>query len=99
LIRRTCIAVSETILEMRGITKTFPGVKALREVSMSVNRGEIHAICGENGAGKSTLMKVLSGVYPHGSFDGSILFKGQEVRFHSIGDSEAAGIVIIHQEL
>ncbi len=91
--------MSDTILEMRGITKTFPGVKALRDVSLSVRRGEIHAICGENGAGKSTLMKVLSGVYPHGTFEGTILLDGDEVRFHSIGDSEAAGIAIIHQEL
>jgi putative multiple sugar transport system ATP-binding protein len=91
--------MSDTILEMRGITKTFPGVKALRDVSLSVRRGEIHAICGENGAGKSTLMKVLSGVYPHGSFEGTILLDGDEVRFHSITDSEAAGIAIIHQEL
>jgi len=93
------MGMSDTILEMRGITKTFPGVKALRDVSLSVRRGEIHAICGENGAGKSTLMKVLSGVYPHGSFDGTILLDGEEVTFHSISDSEAAGIAIIHQEL
>src|SRR5690242_6350295 len=91
--------MSDVILEMRSITKTFPGVKALQDVSMSVERGEIHAICGENGAGKSTLMKVLSGVYPHGTYDGSILFEGAEVQFGSINDSEAKGIVIIHQEL
>ncbi|WP_056588228.1 multiple monosaccharide ABC transporter ATP-binding protein [Cellulomonas sp. Leaf334] len=84
---------------MQAITKTFPGVKALQDVSMSVERGEIHAICGENGAGKSTLMKVLSGVYPHGTYEGSILFEGDEVQFGSINDSEAKGIVIIHQEL
>jgi putative multiple sugar transport system ATP-binding protein len=84
---------------MQGITKTFPGVKALQDVSMSVARGEIHAICGENGAGKSTLMKVLSGVYPHGTYDGAILFEGDEVQFGSINDSESKGIVIIHQEL
>jgi putative multiple sugar transport system ATP-binding protein len=87
------------ILEMRSITKEFPGVKALSDVSLTVSRGEIHAICGENGAGKSTLMKVLSGVYPHGSYKGEIIYDGEEVRFASINDSEAKGIVIIHQEL
>src|SRR5271155_1546397 len=87
------------ILEMRGITKTFPGVIALREVNLSVREGEIHAICGENGAGKSTLMKVLSGVYPHGSYEGQIVFQGQERRFSRIADSEHLGIIIIHQEL
>src|SRR5215204_5933624 len=87
------------ILEMRSITKEFPGVKALDNVSLRVKAGEIHAICGENGAGKSTLMKVLSGVYPHGTYEGSILFEGDEVQFGSINDSEAKGIVIIHQEL
>ena len=91
--------MANPILEMQAITKTFPGVKALQDVSMSVERGEIHAICGENGAGKSTLMKVLSGVYPHGTYDGEILFEGEEVQFGSINDSEAKGIVIIHQEL
>ncbi len=88
-----------TILEMRSITKTFPGVKALQDVNLTVRRGEIHAICGENGAGKSTLMKVLSGVYPHGTYDGAIVFEGEEVEFGSINDSEGRGIVIIHQEL
>ena len=91
--------MSDDILEMRGITKTFPGVKALQEVNLSVRRGEIHAICGENGAGKSTLMKVLSGVYPHGSYDGEIYFEGQLCEFSQIRDSEQRGIVIIHQEL
>src|SRR5690625_6746861 len=91
--------MSDFILEMRGITKTFPGVKALQDVNLKVRRGEIHAICGENGAGKSTLMKVLSGVYPHGSYEGEIFFEGEEVRFSSINDSEARGIVIIHQQL
>ncbi|KUG53474.1 ABC transporter ATP-binding protein [Serinicoccus chungangensis] len=91
--------MSDTILEMRGITKTFPGVKALEDVTLEVRRGEIHAICGENGAGKSTLMKVLSGVYPHGTYDGDILLEGESVRFSSINDSEASGVVIIHQEL
>ena len=91
--------MSQPILEMRSITKEFPGVKALSDVSLTVNRGDIHAICGENGAGKSTLMKVLSGVYPHGSYDGDIIFEGQVVEYKSIRHSEAAGIVIIHQEL
>ncbi|RSM56365.1 ABC transporter ATP-binding protein [Amycolatopsis sp. WAC 01376] len=84
---------------MRGITKTFPGVKALQDVNLSVRRGEIHAICGENGAGKSTLMKVLSGVYAHGSYDGEIVFDGEPCAFSAIRDSERRGIVIIHQEL
>ncbi|MGY5764301.1 ATP-binding cassette domain-containing protein [Brachybacterium sp. DNPG3] len=87
------------ILEMRSITKLFPGVRALDEVTMSVRRGDIHAICGENGAGKSTLMKVLSGVYPHGSYSGQIVFEGEEMAFRDIKSSEAVGIVIIHQEL
>ncbi|MFC2969601.1 multiple monosaccharide ABC transporter ATP-binding protein [Acidimangrovimonas pyrenivorans] len=87
------------ILEMRGITKTFPGVKALDDVTFQVMPGEIHALVGENGAGKSTLMKVLSGVYPHGSYDGEILFEGQPMAFGGIHDSEARGIIIIHQEL
>ncbi|HMM95646.1 multiple monosaccharide ABC transporter ATP-binding protein [Phycicoccus sp.] len=89
----------EVILEMRHITKEFPGVKALSDVDMTVRRGEIHAICGENGAGKSTLMKVLSGVHPHGSYTGEILWNGHPAQFSTIRDSEHAGIVIIHQEL
>ncbi|WP_448614752.1 multiple monosaccharide ABC transporter ATP-binding protein [Modestobacter sp. URMC 112] len=91
--------MDDHILEMRSITKTFPGVKALEDVSLAVRRGEIHAICGENGAGKSTLMKVLSGVYPAGSYDGEIVFDGQTCQFGGIRDSEHVGIVIIHQEL
>ena len=87
------------VLEMRSITKTFPGVKALDQVQMVVHQGEIHAICGENGAGKSTLMKILSGVYPHGTYSGEIVYQGEEVRFKDIKSSERAGIVIIHQEL
>jgi putative multiple sugar transport system ATP-binding protein len=87
------------ILEMREITKTFPGVKALDNVNITVKAGEIHALVGENGAGKSTLMKVLSGVYPHGSYSGSIVYEGEERRFKGIADSEALGIIIIHQEL
>jgi putative multiple sugar transport system ATP-binding protein len=91
--------MTDNILEMRGITKTFPGVKALSNVTLGVARGEVHAICGENGAGKSTLMKVLSGVYPYGTYDGEIVFEGEEVQFRNLRDSEARGIVIIHQEL
>ncbi|MCC2316778.1 multiple monosaccharide ABC transporter ATP-binding protein [Cellulomonas chengniuliangii] len=91
--------MSDHILEMHSITKTFPGVKALQDVTLNVRRGEIHAICGENGAGKSTLMKVLSGLYPAGSYDGDIVFDGEKVEFGSINDSEDKGIVIIHQEL
>jgi len=91
--------MSDNILEMRSITKTFPGVKALENVTLNVKRGEIHAICGENGAGKSTLMKVLSGVYPHGTYSGDIVFDGKVEEFGSINDSEERGIVIIHQEL
>ncbi|MGN6324316.1 multiple monosaccharide ABC transporter ATP-binding protein [Pseudolysinimonas sp.] len=84
---------------MRSITKEFPGVKALSDVSMTVKAGEIHAIAGENGAGKSTLMKVLSGVYPFGTYEGDIVYNGQVQRFANIKQSEQAGIVIIHQEL
>ncbi len=87
------------LLEMRAITKTFPGVKALDKVDLVVREGEIHAICGENGAGKSTLMKVLSGVYPAGSYDGEIVYDGTTAAFRSIRDSEDRGIIIIHQEL
>ncbi|MCO1338829.1 ABC transporter ATP-binding protein [Kocuria polaris] len=91
--------MDSTILQMQDITKTFPGVKALSNVNLSVARGEIHAICGENGAGKSTLMKVLSGVYPHGTYEGKIVFESEEAKFTGIKDSESRGIVIIHQEL
>ncbi len=87
------------LLEMRGISKVFPGVRALDHVNLTVEAGEIHAICGENGAGKSTLMKVLSGVYPHGSFEGDILYDGAPLACRTIRDSENKGIIIIHQEL
>jgi putative multiple sugar transport system ATP-binding protein len=90
---------SPVILEMRSITKEFPGVKALDDVSMQVRAGEVHAICGENGAGKSTLMKVLSGVYPFGTYAGDIVYQGEVQKFRDIKSSESAGIVIIHQEL
>lgn len=88
-----------SILEMRNITKEFPGVKALDDVNLKVEAGEIHALCGENGAGKSTLMKVLSGVYPHGTYEGEILFQDDICMFKDIKSSESLGIVIIHQEL
>ncbi len=91
--------MSDYILEMNHITKEFSGVKALNDVNLQVKRGEIHALCGENGAGKSTLMNVLSGVYPHGTYSGEIAYKGETCSFHSLRDSEAKGIVIIHQEL
>lgn len=87
------------ILEMQNITKEFPGVKALDTVNFKVRNGEIHALVGENGAGKSTLMKVLSGVYPHGTYDGQIIFEGNVCEFKDIKQSEELGIVIIHQEL
>ena len=89
----------QPLLEMRAITKTFPGVKALDTVNLTVMPGEIHALVGENGAGKSTLMKVLSGVYPAGSYDGEIHYDGTLAEFRKIADSEAKGIIIIHQEL
>ena len=84
-----------TILEMRNITKTFPGVKALDNVNLKVEEGEIHALVGENGAGKSTLMNVLSGIYPYGSYEGDIIYQGEICKFKVIKDSEAKGIVII----
>ena len=91
--------MDNVILEMIDITKEFPGVKALDHVNLVVRDDEIHALVGENGAGKSTLMNVLSGVYPHGTYTGSIVFQGEECVFHNIKDSERKGIAIIHQEL
>jgi len=91
--------VAKTLLEMRAITKEFPGVKALDNVNITVNEGEIHAIVGENGAGKSTLMNVLSGVHPFGSYSGDVSYDGVLCRHTDIKDSERLGIVIIHQEL
>ena len=91
--------MAKILLEMQNITKLFPGVKALDNVNLQVEEGEIHALVGENGAGKSTLMNVLSGIYPYGTYEGKILYNGQECQFTNIKDSEALGIVIIHQEL
>lgn len=91
--------MANVILEMKNITKTFPGVKALDDVNLKVEEGEIHALVGENGAGKSTLMNVLSGIYPYGTYEGDIVYNGEVCQFNKIKDSEEKGIVIIHQEL
>ena len=91
--------MAKVLLEMKNITKTFPGVKALDNVNFQVEEGEIHALVGENGAGKSTLMNVLSGIYPYGTYEGDIIYDGKVCEFHNIKDSEKLGIVIIHQEL
>lgn len=91
--------MAKILLEMKNITKTFPGVKALDNVNLQVEEGEIHALVGENGAGKSTLMNVLSGIYPYGTYEGDIIYNGEVCEFHTIKDSERKGIVIIHQEL
>ena len=91
--------MARVLLEMKNITKTFPGVKALDNVNLKVEEGEIHALVGENGAGKSTLMNVLSGIYPYGTYEGDIIYNGEVCKFNKIKDSEQKGIVIIHQEL
>ena len=91
--------MAKALLEMKNITKEFPGVKALSDVSLTVEEGEIHALCGENGAGKSTLMNVLSGIYGYGTYSGDIIYDGEVCKFQKIRDSEERGIVIIHQEL
>lgn len=91
--------MADTILEMKGIVKDFSGVKALNNVNLKIERGEIHALCGENGAGKSTLMNVLSGLYPFGSYSGEIIYNDELCKFKDLRDSEREGIVIIHQEL
>ena len=91
--------MADIILEMKNITKEFPGVRALDNVNLRVERGEIHALVGENGAGKSTLMNVLSGTYPFGSYTGDIVYNGELCQFKTLHDSEEKGIVIIHQEL
>src|SRR6266581_7129111 len=87
------------LLEMRTITKSFPGVRALDGVSFDLNKGEIHALVGENGAGKSTLIKILAGVYPHPEYGGEIVIDGSEKRFANVRDAENAGIAVIYQEL
>src|SRR5512136_1089381 len=91
----------DIILEFQNVTKKFPGVTALSEVSFKIKRGEIHGMCGENGAGKSTLMKILSGVYPHGTYGGKIIYEGKELRLESSSIHQAAeqGIAIVYQEL
>ncbi|GHV70690.1 xylose ABC transporter ATP-binding protein [Spirochaetia bacterium] len=91
--------MSEYILEIENLTKEFPGVRALENVSLKVKKGEIHSLCGENGAGKSTLMSCISGVYPKGTYEGKVFFKGHEVNYHNVKDSEKEGLAIIHQEL
>ena len=91
--------MAEYLLEMRGITKEFNGVKAINGINLKVQAGEVVGLCGENGAGKSTLMKVLSAVYPYGTWDGTILWEGNELKARTIRETEDAGIVIIHQEL
>ncbi len=91
--------MSEYILEIQNLTKEFPGVRALDSVNLKVRKGEIHSLCGENGAGKSTLMSVISGVYPKGSYEGKVFYKGKETHYSSVKDSEKEGLAIIHQEL
>lgn len=91
--------MSSPLLEVSGLTKRFPGVTALQEVSFDLYAGEIHALCGENGAGKSTLIKTLAGIHRHGSYEGKICFDGREAKFHSIRDAEETGIVVVYQEL
>jgi putative multiple sugar transport system ATP-binding protein len=91
--------MSDVILEMKNITKVFPGVKALDNVNFSVKRNTIHALVGENGAGKSTLINILGGVYTAGTYDGQIILNGEECHFRGIHSSEKKGISVIHQEL
>lgn len=91
--------MENVVLEMRSVTKAFPGVKALDDVNLKVRAGEIHTICGENGAGKSTLMKVLSGAYPCKSYSGEIYVDGELCQFHTPQDSERKGIAMIYQEV
>src|SRR3954470_2573670 len=90
--------MASALLEARHLTKKFPGVIALRDVGFDLRAGEIHALCGENGAGKSTLIKLLSGIHPHGSYEGELHVDGRTVSFRNIRDAEAAGIAVITQE-
>src|SRR5512134_433147 len=91
----------DIILEFQNVTKKFPGVTALSDVSFQIKRGEIHGLCGENGAGKSTLMKILSGVYPYGTYEGTVLYNGKELRLQTSAIHQATeqGIAIVYQEL
>lgn len=91
--------MADYILQLQKITKIFPGVKALSEVSFDVQRGHVHALVGENGAGKSTLIKVICGVYPYGTYEGTVKFDGKDCKFKTIRDVEKAGIACIHQEM
>jgi D-xylose transport system ATP-binding protein len=87
------------LLQVETLSKTFLGVHALNQVSFDLREGEVHALCGENGAGKSTLIKCLSGIWPHGSYEGTIKIDGKEAMFQGVADSEHAGIAVIYQEL
>src|SRR5258705_10298782 len=91
--------VDSVVLEAKNITKKFPGVVALKDVSFKLRAGEINALCGENGAGKSTLIKLLSGIHPSGSYEGEFLVDGSVAKFRSLADAEHAGIAVIYQEL
>src|SRR5881296_997747 len=91
--------MNPVVLQAENIVKKFPGVVALKSVSFDLRAGEVHALCGENGAGKSTLIKVLSGVHPHGSYEGDVIVDSQPARFRSVNDAERAGIAVIYQEL
>src|SRR4051812_27846158 len=91
--------MASALLEARHLTKKFPGVIALRDVAFDLRPGEVHALCGENGAGKSTLIKLLSGIHPHGSYEGDVILDDSVAKFTSIKDAERAGIAVIYQEL